>query len=166
MQPDSRREEHPLHEQAILIWTIRFHLIFSAWNIISAFNVLLLTPMQDHQHSQRNHENGEDAADGEALASCSSKDLSQLISSWIGKQNYREYAHELQMCSGVDFQNRILNRRRPSTEREENDADSVGASAKEGRKGSSIDGKNSGEKRNLEECEGALTSQVPRLATS
>ena len=48
----------------------------------------------------------------ESLSSCSSKDLSQLISTWMDPQNCKEYAKELEKSSGSDFHRSVLNRRR------------------------------------------------------
>ena len=68
----------------------------------------------------------DDPAQHETLPSYSTKDLSQLISSWVGKKNSREYENELGASSGSDFHKRVLNRRRSSA-----DGADIAANAKE-----------------------------------
>ncbi len=52
----------------------------------------------------------------EVLPSYSSKDLSSLISTWMGAQSSGDYRKELEAFSGPDFQHRILSKRRQSEE--------------------------------------------------
>ena len=52
----------------------------------------------------------------EVLPSFSSKDLSSLISTWMGTQSSGDYRKELEAFSGPDFQHRVLSKRRQSEE--------------------------------------------------